>query len=806
MKMIRRFVLLTVTALVLCSLALFGGGNPKKAVAVRTPVAPKLDGILNEPEWKLAVPASGFLQQDPNEGSPGTMPTEFRILYDDEAIYFGCTMDDPDPSKIIARLVRRDDEVLSDNISIRIDTYHDHQTNFEFTINAAGVKIDILQYNDGQLEDASWDAVWDVKTKITDRGWTAEVKIPFRVLRFPKRERYEWGLQLYRQIARLNELQMWALKRKSEGGHTSTFGHLVGIERIPAPSNVELIPYAVADGRFVPRSQSYPTGREIKPNAGLDLKYRPGNGLTVDATINPDFGQVEADPAVLNLTTFETFYPEKRPFFIEGSQIIQFTTFGGDFGPGLFYSRRIGRALQVDAPEGGYVLNQPRFATILGAAKISGKTDGGLSIGVLEAVTRKETATFVSASGTRTEEVISPLTNYSLIRLRQDALENSNVGMIVTSVNRDGGLPAMTTGVDWSLKFLESMYRVDGFLAGSRTTNTSNSRVDGTAGKFNFSKDGGAHWRGFVSFDFTSKGYHINDIGYFRRPNDYGWMGQILYRDDEVTASRRFWSLGSMVHLRRNFDGAELNHSINLEGELTLPSYWIFMAHAEIDRGRYDDRETRGWGLYRKPGTQNLFVMVESDQRQDVFGEVEISIGSDQRVGTYLQLRGELELKPATNISLRFDLQRTIRDREFAWVTNFTAPPDGSIFAERTADEWSLTTRSSYVFSTELTLQVYFQLFFAKGKYENYQQMLAPDKFQPYTQYYRPDFNDLSFNSNVVLRWEYLPGSTAYLVWSQSRSGERGTYRSSFGESFNNTFGLPADNVLLLKVSYWLSM
>jgi len=786
--------------------SVLAGNNPRKAIAVRTPVAPKIDGVLDEPEWKLAKPEKDFLQQDPNEGAPGTMPTEFRILYDDEAIYFGCTMDDPDPSKIIARLVRRDDEVLSDNISIRIDTYHDHQTNFEFTISAAGVKVDILQYGDGQSEDASWDAVWDVKTRITDRGWIAEVKIPFRVLRFPQRESYEWGLQLYRRIARLNELQMWALRSKSEGGHASKFGHLVGIERIPTPSNVDLIPYALADGRFVPQSQSYPSGREIKPNAGLDLKYRPGNGLTVDATINPDFGQVEADPAVLNLTTFETFYPEKRPFFIEGSQIIQFTTFGGEFGPGLFYSRRIGRALQVDAPEGGYVLNQPRFATILGAAKISGKTNGGLSIGVLEAVTRKETATLVSSSGRRTEEVIEPLTNYSLIRLRQDVLENSNVGMIVTSVNRDGGLPAMTTGVDWSLKFLESMYRVDGFLAGSRTSNSSNSRVDGTAGKFNFSKDGGPHWRGFVSFDFTSKKYNINDIGYFRRPNDYGWIGRILYRDDEVTASRRFWSLSSMYHLRRNFDGAELNHSINLEGELTLPSYWIFEARAEIDRGKYDDRETRGWGLFRKPGTQNLFVMVESDQRQDVFGEVEISIGSDQRAGKYLQLKGELELKPATNISLRFDLQRGIRDREFAWVANLTGPPDGSIFAERTADEWSLTTRGSYVFSTELTLQVYFQLFLAKGKYENFRQMQGPDKFEPYAQYSRPDFNDLSFNSNVVLRWEYLPGSTAYLVWSQSRSGERGTYRSSFGESFNNTFALPVDNVLLLKVSYWLSM
>jgi len=793
---------------------LLAGSNPKTAVAVRTSVAPKIDGILNEPEWKLAKPEKDFLQQDPDEGAPGTMPTEFRILYDDEAIYFGCTMGDPDPSKIIARLVRRDDEVLSDNISIRIDTYHDHQTNFEFTINAAGVKIDILQYGDGQSEDASWDVVWDVKTRITEKGWVAEVKIPFRVLRFPERDSYEWGLQLYRRIARLNELQMWALKRKSESGHTSKFGHLVGIENIPTPANIEIIPYAVADGKFTPKSQSYPDGRDLSMNAGVDFKYRPGSGLTIDAAINPDFGQVEADPAVLNLTTYETFYPEKRPFFVEGSQIIQFTTFGGDFGPGLFYSRRIGRALQVEAPEGGYVLNQPRFATVLGAAKISGKTDGGLSIGVLEAVTRKEMATLVSASGRRTEEVIEPLTNYSLIRLRQDVLENSNVGMIVTSVNRDGGLPAMTTGVDWSLKFLESMYRVDGFLAGTRATNAFDERVDGTAGKFNFSKDGGPHWRGALSFDFTSKKYNINDIGYFRRPNDYGWVAEVLYRDDAVRSIERFWSVGTRYHLRRNFDGVEIIHEVSSEADITFSNYWNMDIEAKLDRGRYDDRETRGNGLYRKPGTQGLGMRVESDSRELIVAEVAAELSSDQRSGRFFGVGANVELKPTTNIALNFELARSVRTSEFAWADNMVEYPiDGtafsrtvSIFAGRSSEEWNLTTRGSYIFTTDLTLQVYFQLFFAKGKYENFHRMLASDRFAPIAGHSKPDFNELAFNSNVVLRWEYLPGSTAYLVWSQSRSGERGTYRSSFGESFNNTFALPVDNVLLLKVSYWLSL
>jgi hypothetical protein len=799
------FVLLLVPCLALA------GGNPKTALAVRTPVPPRIDGILDEPEWKLAKPETEFTQRDPNEGDPASMPTEIRILYDDEALYFGCTMHDPDPSKIVARLARRDDEVVSDAISIRLDTFHDHQTCFEFTINAAGVKTDILQYNDGRDEDASWDVVWDVQTRINENGWIAEVKIPFRALRFSQKDSYEWGFEVVRRIARNNERQYWVLIRKSESGFISKFGHLVGIEHIPAPTNLQIIPYTLGSGRFVPKSARYPNGHELKSNVGSDLKYRPGSGLTIDATINPDFGQVEADPAVLNLTTYETFYPEKRPFFIEGSQIIQFTTFGGEFGPGLFYSRRIGRALSVDPPPGGYVLDEPRFASILGAAKISGKMTSGLSIGVLEAVTDRETATLVDSLGNRTKETVDPLTNFSLLRLRQDLLENSNAGMVLTSVNKDGKAPAMTAGVDWNLRFLESVYRIDGFLAGSRTTNGSDARIEGSAGKFNFSKDGGPHWRGYVSFDFTSKGYNVNDMGYFRRPNDYGWLAEILYRDDEVTDLKRIWEFSSTYHLRRNFDGAEIHHSVNLEGHVTFPSYWEAGTRVEIDQGKYDDRETRGNGLYRKPGTQSFNLSVESDSRQLIVGELDGTVGSDQRKGRFLDLRAELQFKPASNLTLEFEADRKIRRNEFAWAANTEDPFEAvprtyTIFADRTTEEWDFTTRGSFVFTRDLTLQVYLQLFFAKGKYENYHKMLSPDTFVPYQTYSRPDFNELSLNSNVVLRWEYLPGSTLYLVWSQARRGERGDYRTSFADDFSNTFSLPTTNVLLLKVSYWLSM
>jgi hypothetical protein len=811
---------LRVLFLLLLPFLLIAGSNPKSATAVRTPKAPTIDGKLNEPEWQLAKPETDFVQLEPIEGARPNERTEIRFLFDDEALYVGCRMFDSDPSKIVARLARRDDEIEADFISLRIDSYNDNQTNYEFTVNAAGVKTDILQFDDGRKEDPSWDVVWEAETSIDSEGWIAELKIPFRVLRFAQKDEHEWGLQIVRRVTRTQEHQYWVLIRKSESGWASKFGHLRGIQNIPSATNLELLPYVVGSGRFVPASPAYPNGRELKSDAGFDLKYRPSPHFTIDATINPDFGQVEADPAVLNLSTYQTFYPEKRPFFIEGSQIIRFSTFGDDFGPGLFYSRRIGRPIWIDPPAGGYVQNEPYFATILGAAKISGKTQDGLSIGVLEAVSREERSTFVDSLGARSDQVVEPLSNYSVFRLRKDILDNSNVGMIATAVSRDGMLPAMTGGLDWNVRFQESMYRLDGFLAGSHTTHADpiaqsvygGGYIGGSAGKVSFNKEGGDHWRWTLGYDFTSKQYNINDIGFFRRPNDHGTVNTLQYREDIPSQHILRWDLSTTYHYRTNFDNAELINSLQLRGEMMLPSYWGIDAEIDVDQGKYDDRETRGNGLYRKPATQNFLLQFSTDPRLPVTGALAVSAGKDARSSSNWTMRSQIEVKAASNITLQFSLNHTQIFRTFAWAANLTSFDDPllpanrthSIFAERTVSEWDFTSRGSFVFTHNLTLQYYVQLFFAKGKYEDPGRMLDESTFVPYT-YSKSDFNELYLNSNVVLRWEYLPGSTAYLVWSHSRMGERGLYATPFVDNFGNVFGLPSTNVLLLKVSYWLS-
>ena len=815
----RLLLLLIIPAIIIA------GSNPKTAFAVRTVTPPTIDGRLNEPEWQRAKPETTFVQFQPIEGSQPNEKTEIRFLYDDNALYVGCRMNDPDPSKILARLARRDDQVESDYVSLRIDSYNDNQTDFEFTVSAAGVKTDILEFDDGARQDASWDVVWDVKTSIDEQGWIAEIRIPFQTLRFNPENEYDWGLQIVRIVSRTQEQLHWALVRKSENGWASKFGHLKGMNNIQTSTAVEFLPYVVASEKTSPASTGNPNSSEYSSSAGFDLKYRPSVAITVDATFNPDFGQVEADPAVLNLSTYPTFYPEKRPFFIEGTQIIHFSTFGDNAGPGLFYSRRVGRPINVAPPPGGYVESQPNFATILGAAKVSGKTESGLSIGALEAMTRQEKATLVDSLGNKSTQVVEPLSNFSLVRLKQDILENSNVGMIVTNVSRNGILPAVTGGLDWNVRFLNSVYRVDGFLAASHTTtadpivqNVDGSYHEGPAGRVTINKEGGPHWRWSLDYDFTTKGFNVDDIGFFRRPNDRGTVNSLTYRDDVPSANVQNWYLSSTYHYRSNFDNAELFNSFGTIAYLQLPSYWGFTVASSFDAGKYDDRETRGNGLYRKPLSRNLQLFVNTDPRLSVVGTFAAFIGNDSRANHNWELVAQSEFRVASNITLQFSLDDYEVRKVFAWVANRTSaddpilPPNAthSIFAERSVSQWDLITRGSFIFARDLTLQYYLQVFFAQGTYENTQRMITNDTFVPYAfgpsgSINPPDFSSLSLNSNIVLRWEYMPGSTAYLVWSQARSGAFGNYVTPFADNISNTFALPATNVFLLKISYWFS-
>ncbi len=811
--MILRILLLPVTVFLIGFTNASAGDNPRRVTAVRVIDPPVIDGFLREPEWAKAQPAGAFTQRDPEEGKPATEASEIRVLYDDEALYFGCQYADNNPSGIVSRLSRRDDETESDMASIRIDSFHDSRTAYEFTFNVSGVKVDIIQYDDGEREDDSWDVVWDVQTRITDRGWEAEVKIPFSVLRYHASEgdtaEQVWGINFTRYITRKKEHARWAHVPKNESGFVSRFGHLHGLRDLPAPHRIEILPFGLMRQSWTPATDRMDRKSLFAPDGGVDLKIGIGNSLTFDATVNPDYGQVEADPAVLNLSTFETFYPEKRPFFMEGMQIIRFPTFGGDGGgPGMFYSRRIGRGIAPDEAEVDQderVESIPQHVSILGAAKLSGRIAKTTSIGVLQAVTRREYATITDQHRTVGDRLIEPEAHYSVFRIRQDVLEGSYVGGILTSVARKHQPPALTAGLDMDLRLWEATHRLDGFLAFTHTADAARRRVSGAAGRVQLARIAAEHWLWSASLDFTSPRYDINDAGFFRRPNDYGGFATLKYNENTPAAVVRSYSIGMNLHERWNFDKVNLNRNLELNTTILFWNYWEIVAEGGLDFGHYDDRETRGNGLYQKPASSSVSLEIETDDRNPVAVGVRQEWEWDTKRKQHYAIELALEYRPLTWMEWKVETEyERVRNRE-AWFANVVdAGKRVSLFGDRNTDLVSLTVRGEVTFTRDLTLQVYGQLFLAKGRYASVRASVAPGLFGVWAgDVPSLDFNTQELHTNAVLRWEYVPGSTLYLVWSQAREGTGQRTRTVLGDDLAETFRLAPSNVLLLKVTYW---
>lgn len=782
-----------------------------KAVKINGGV--RIDGILSEEIWKTAIPAAGFTQRDPEEGKPESEKTEIRILYDDEYIYFGCMMYDKEPEKITARLAKRDNEVESDVISIRIDSYHDHLTAYEFTLLASGTKVDILIYDDGAKEDDSWDAVWEAQTLITGIGWSAEIKIPLKELRFDNSSADQiWGINFVRKITRKHEYSMWSFTPKNQSGMISHYGHLLGLDSLSSPTRLEFLPYVSNSIRRKPVSNPYESYKKYDYNTGIDIKYGLSSNYTLDITVNPDFGQVEADPEVLNLTTFETFYPEKRPFFIEGTQILRFSGFGGD--DGLFYSRRIGKK-PTGSPELGCfetIKSYPENSAILAAAKVTGKNSSGFSFGALSALTNDEYAETICLQTNQERDIlVEPMANYSAVRFKQDFWRNSTVGGIVTSVLRKKNQPAFTTGADWKIRTNDNLFMADGFLAASSTYDkTTGDKLTGGAGRLTLAKTGGDHWLYQTSADFTSKKYNINDIGFFRRPNDYGVSFEVAYKDEVVNSFYRYIYIEGNYGIRDNFDKVNLYRNSSFGFEICLLNYLIVSAKTTYNFGLYDDRETRGNGLYKKPKSINFSSTLSTNSSSDFVFKLSAAYSKNDRSSDNYSLTPKISMQPSSNIEFTIGMGYKKYNNYEAFVANTLLPPDYNkpltIFANRDTKEYNLNLSGSFTFIHNLSLEVYSQLFFASGHYKGYKLLANPETFIPYSHSGTDDFNRNNFQLNSILRWEYLPGSTIYLVWSQYRGYFDNLYNSSLGDNIDNTFITQPDNAVILKISYWLNI
>ncbi|HHM23994.1 MAG TPA: hydrolase, partial [Bacteroidetes bacterium] len=656
----------------------------------------KIDAYLNEPVWKRALPADHFVQQEPDEGKPATERTEVWVAYDDNAIYIAVYAHDSHPEQIRGVLARRDEEPPSDWIRVAIDSYADQRTAFEFGVNAAGVKEDAL-WSDDTNRDKNWDAVWDVATRIVEDGWIAEFRIPLSQLRFARKGRRDWGFQVSRFIYRRNEMDFWRHVPRNANQMVSLFGKLTGIRNLPAKKHLQILPYAVGSADFAPPEPGNPfrNGAQRDYRVGADLKYSVTSNLTLDATINPDFGQVEADPSEFNLTAYETFFEEKRPFFIEGSNIFNYGVGLGDGDLGretLFYSRRIGRAPQYypDVPTGGYV-NMPKQTTILGAAKLTGKTATGLSVGVLEAVTAEEQAT-VAVGDRRYRTPVEPLTNYFVGRLQKDFRKGRTaVGGIVTGVTRR--LPGKefyflpTQAYSGGLDVFHRWHRdemmlqaklVSSYVAGHREAiqrlqrssaryfqrpdarhvhyDPSRTSLSGLAGSLMVGKFAGGHWRWGTGGIFRTPGFEINDLGYMRNTDLIIGFIYAGYREYQPRGIYRMYSANLNAWYGSTFGGEPIAKGLSVNSYLQFMNYWYVNLSVNREFSVLDPALLRGGPAFLSPGRWNFWFGVGSDERKNISGGIFSGYSvSDAGFWDY-SLNPRVTLRPSARLDLSFFL------------------------------------------------------------------------------------------------------------------------------------------------------
>jgi hypothetical protein len=834
-----------------------------------------IDGKLDEEAWKTVPWSGGFIQRSPYEGKPPSQDTKIKILYDDNNIYICFRANDTEPEKIENRLARRD-HFAGDWVEVNIDSYFDHRTAFSFTLSVSGVKGDEAISNNGHRWDSSWNPIWFGKTQIDDQGWTGEMRIPLSQIRFGNKTKQVWGLQFTRRIFRKEERSTWQHIPTDSPGWVHMFGELHGIEGIQGQRQVELYPYAVAKYQTFEKEEGNPfaDGNSFGFRPGLDGKIGVTSDLTLDFTINPDFGQVEADPSEVNLTEFETFFPERRPFFIEGKDILNFsiTGGGGSFSrDNLFYSRRIGRSPQYypDLGDDEYA-DFPENTKIMAAAKLTGKTKRGLSIAVMNSITSKESAE-IDHFGDRRYVTVEPFTNYFALRMQQDYNGGSTrIGGMVTSTTRNIENSelnflhdtAYTGGFDFYQDFKKKTYyfklsTVFSFVQGSKaailetqessrryfqrpdadhlTLDPSRTSLSGHGGTINFGKDGSGRLRFSAGFTWRSPGLELNDIGYLRaadRAMQWIWVG---YRIFKPFAVFREMGINFNQYQGWNFGGTHLFSGGNINTWGMLKNHFRFGFGIEREFQGTSTSELRGGPAILYPGGWSTWFNFFSDHRKKIrYGwRISNSTGDHEyydRTSTGVSLHIQPTNAFVVSLSPSFTWNR--RALQYIDTLDFNG---GSrylfgLMRQKTA---AITIRFDYSITPEMTIQFYGQPFISAGKYSQLKYITNPkaqafqDRFNSYSEnqltYHsedeiynidetgdgsidytldQPNFNFLQFRSNLVFRWEYKPGSTVFLVWSQGRTGTDATGEFSFSNDFRDLFKVKPHNVFLVKFTH----
>jgi hypothetical protein len=808
--------------------------------------APVLDGRDDDPVWGNAPAIAGFLVARPDEGARPALKTEARVAYDQQNIYVFVRAFDPHPDSIVALLSRRDVSTASDEIMVLLDSYHDRRTGYEFWVNPAGVKGDRAIYNDGNEDDA-WDAVWDVATRIDSLGWTAEYRIPLSQLRYTAGGDDTFGILLWRVIERYTETVTWPLWRPSRSGFVSQFGELSGLRDLGSPRHAEVTPYLVTKNVEGPPAAGFARSQEL--TLGGDLSYQLASNMRLDATVNPDFGQVEADPSVLNLGAFETFYSERRPFFVQGKGLFTFpvncvVVVDCNTGEGLFYSRRIGRAPQLADVYGNE--SSATSSSILGAAKVTGRLPGGFTIGALDAVTQH-----VGGPGGTTLE---PAANYAAVRGSQEYDHgNGNVGFMLTAVNRwldSTSAPylhgnAYVGGVDARRRFAGrfelsgsfDVSRIGGSAAAVARTQRSTvhlyQRPDGPLSydstrtsltgsnlELRFAKVGGKRLVFETAYQRRTPGFEVNDLGYLQQADRQAWTtwAALHFRTPNSVFQSLQWNFNNWEYWSLGGLPTEVAFNTNVHTQFKN-RWWLHLGGTLGQLGTtYCDRCARGGPAVRQDPYIAPWGGISGDDRHALVPNVWVNYfrGHGGRTSR-INLSPTLDLKLSSRFTTSLGASYTRNHDDAQYFDTFTDPASGQhyTFAHLEQKTLSLTWRLDYTFTPTATIQVYASPFISKGTYSDVRELSAKPRAATYAARYQPygdpavtsdpgGFNFQQFRSNIVFRWEYRPGSRLFLVWSEGRGassdleGHRG-----FGGDLGHLFDQRSNDTFLVKLSYW---
>ncbi|HLO57270.1 MAG TPA: DUF5916 domain-containing protein [Bacteroidales bacterium] len=848
-----------------------------------TDTPPVIDGMMNEDSWNGVEWGNSFIQRIPKENVAPSQQTSFKILYDNNNLYVFIRAHDSTASKISRRLSRRDTED-GDMVTIQIDSYYDQQTAFSFTAMASGTKGDALISQDGNNFDDSWNPVWYLATTIDNSGWSAEMRIPFSQLRFGKKDEHIWGIQIKRYLFRNQEESAWQFIPKGSPGVVHLFGELHGINNIKPVRQIELMPYALAKTERFEKVENDPflkNGRSNSISAGLDGKIAVTNDFTLDFSVNPDFGQVEADPSEVNLTAFETYFSEHRPLFVEGKNIYQFqpsntiviNNFNSD---NLFYSRRIGRYPHLTPESNDTVhVKMPESTKILTALKLSGKTRNGLSVGLLESVTTNEKAE-IDQKGIRSKEIVEPLTNYFVARVQQDFNKGeTTLGGIVTAVNRDTRSHAFdylhsaayTGGVDFKTTWKERTWYLAGNVefsnvrgkpeaitatqqssahyfqrpdADYKSVDTSLTSLSGMGSTVKFGRQSKKVVQFETSFTVRSPGLEFNDIGYMRYSDLFhhgSWLS--LNKRDPFLIFNNFY-LNTNYWMFWDFSGKHTTTLFNTNWHWQYKNHWNMNFNITRETKNVSNDLLRGGPAMHMPGSVEGNLNCFTDQSK----KISLYAGHYRGYGDLESFRahdfyGGLIAQPLNSLSLTIEPEYLAINSQLQYVqTSSILDENRYLFAQIEQKTMTVTIRLNYTINPQLSVEYYGQPFVSAGKYSHFSRITNPvadqfnDRYHVFTdeityapgtngnsgQYSvdenkdgtidytisNPDFNFRQYRSNLVVRWEYLPGSTLFLVWSQGRTDSASDGNFNYGNDIRDLFQKKANNVFLIKLSYWL--